>query len=301
MTEPEQDAAARASPQDPAESDPGSAVPDVFQYLDYRDYLRHYYENRKAQSRGFSYRAFSRRAQLKSPNYLKLVMDGDRSLSPSMAERFGRACRLQGDALEYFIDLVALNQAKSTTERNAHYARLSRFRQYRSTHRRGLAEAEYHTTWYLPVIHAMAARADFTGDPAWIASQLRPPISKADAQRAVEVLLELRLLERSEEGPIRQAQPRLSATPETFGLHLTNYHQMMMERAQQALDTVPAEDRVITSLTLFISPNTRAELERRTQRFLEEVTRLTDADAEPSQVVQLNLHLFPLSDFQPPE
>ena len=44
------------------------AAVDVFRFLDYRDYLRSYYTLRKGQRAGYSLRAFSRKAQLRSPN-----------------------------------------------------------------------------------------------------------------------------------------------------------------------------------------------------------------------------------------
>jgi uncharacterized protein (TIGR02147 family) len=53
---------------------------DVYRYLDYRAFLRDFYEAKKAKSRTFSYRAFSKRAGVASPNYLKLVIEGQRSL-----------------------------------------------------------------------------------------------------------------------------------------------------------------------------------------------------------------------------
>ena len=73
---------------------------DVFEYLDYRAFLRDLYLERKERGRGFSYRAFSRRAGLKSPNYLKMVIDGIRNITPAMAERFARALGLDGDPYE---------------------------------------------------------------------------------------------------------------------------------------------------------------------------------------------------------
>jgi hypothetical protein len=97
---------------------------DVFAYLDYRAFLRDYYRARKAAGRGFSYRSFSRRAELRSPNYLKLVIDGDRNLSADMARRFAAACGLQGEAQRYFSDLVAFCQAQAVAERNKYRARL---------------------------------------------------------------------------------------------------------------------------------------------------------------------------------
>ena len=72
-------------------------VPEVFAYLDYRAYLRDYYTSRKAQGASFSFRSFSRKAKLRSPNYLKLVMDGARNLTAEMAARFAQACGLGGE------------------------------------------------------------------------------------------------------------------------------------------------------------------------------------------------------------
>ena len=58
---------------------------DVFDYLDYRAFLRDFYARAKATRRGFSFRAFSRKARLGSPNHLKRVMEGDRNLTPERA------------------------------------------------------------------------------------------------------------------------------------------------------------------------------------------------------------------------
>ena len=88
---------------------------DVFAYSDYRAFLRDYYRARKAAGRGFSYRSFSRRAELKSPNYLKLVIDGDRNLSTDMAKRFASACGLQGAEQRHFIELVAHSPEREPT------------------------------------------------------------------------------------------------------------------------------------------------------------------------------------------
>ena len=112
-----------------------AAALDVFAYLDFRAFLRDYYNARNTTGRGFSYRSFSRRAGLKSPNYLKLVIDGERDLSADMAERFGHACGLKQDELRYFVDLVAFGQATTLAERSAPYAWLTGCQRYRNVQR----------------------------------------------------------------------------------------------------------------------------------------------------------------------
>ena len=67
---------------------------------------------------GFSYRSFARAAGFSSPNYLKLVIDGQRNLTAEMAARFAQACGLLGSAADYFCTLVAFNQARSAPEQD---------------------------------------------------------------------------------------------------------------------------------------------------------------------------------------
>ncbi len=269
--------------------------PDVYGYLDYRAYLRGYYEAKKANARGFSFRSFSKRAGLKSPNYLKLVMDGDRNLTAAMAERFARACGLDDEGSDFFVALVAFNQARNATDRNAAYSRLTAFRQYRRAHQLDLHHAAYHSTWYLPAIRELAARPDFRDDPEWVAQALVPQISRAEARDAVDTLLELGLLERTEDGRLQQTENLVTTGPQTRGLHIGNYHRTMMARAASAIDLVPAADRDISSLTLCLSEDGLRTIKERIQRFRRELLELSALEDDPRQVVQINFQLFPLS------
>jgi uncharacterized protein (TIGR02147 family) len=214
----------------------GASDIDVFAYLDFRSYLRDYYNARKASARGFSYRSFSRRAGLTSPNYLKLVIDGKRNLSAAMAKRFAEACGLARDDQRYFIDLVAFGQSTSLSDRDQYYARLTGFQRYGQAHRLDLAHAAYYSAWYMPAIRELAARSDFDANPEWIARQLLPKISASDAKRALDTLLELGLLIREADGSIKQQDVLLSTGPETRGLHIASYHRTMMQRAMESID-----------------------------------------------------------------
>jgi uncharacterized protein (TIGR02147 family) len=267
---------------------------DVFDYLDFRSFLRDAYLHGK-EHRGLSYRGFSRRAGLKSPNFLKRVIDGERNISEDMAPRFAKALGLAGDAATYFQDLVRFNQARTLTQRNLHYARLTGSRRYRKSRKLELAHAAYHSTWYLPAIRELVARRDFQDDPQWIAAALIPPIGASEAKRALDTLLDLGLVTRDSAGAIRQKDVLLSTGPETSGLHIANYHRTMMERATAAIDLVSPADRDISSLTLCLGEDGLRRLKERIQRFRREILELSTLEDDPVQVVQLNFQLFPLS------
>jgi len=266
---------------------------DVFKFLDYRKFLERYYHARKPH--GFSYRAFSRRVAVKSPNYLKLVIQGKRNITAQMAGRFAAGCQLKGDAAEYFVHLVAFNQAKSSVEREQAYCRLKQYRRYRSAQRLELTHAAYFSTWYMPAIREMAARKDFCEDPSWIARQLWPSIKPSQAATALDALLQLGLLERDSTGRIIQGNPVISTGPETHNMHVANYHRTMIARAAESIDTIPASQRDISSLVFCIDREGLGEMKQRVRAFRQQIIERAESEQSPYQVVQLNIQLFPLS------
>jgi uncharacterized protein (TIGR02147 family) len=267
----------------------------VYAYLDYRAFLRDHYHAKKASSRAFSYRSFSKRAGVASPNYLKLVIEGKRSLSPKMAERFAVAVGLDTEAARYFVSLVGFNQAKSSAERAQYYGKLTGFQRYRQAHKLDIAHAAYYSDWFMPAIRELAASPHFKEDDEWIADQLVPAITPVQARRAVETLTDLGLLVRNSAGKLEQADALLSTGPETRGLHIAAFHRAMTHRALESIDLVPAAERDISSLTLGIGRHGLKALKERLQAFRRELLELSALEAEPEQVVQLNFQLFPLS------
>jgi uncharacterized protein (TIGR02147 family) len=271
---------------------------DVFSYRDYRAYLRDVYAARKSSEYGFSYRAFARKAGLSAPNYLKLVTEGQRNLTAEMAGRFAEALGLAGEPASYFCDLVAFNQAASAPERERCYQRLQAYRRYRSTFRLDAAHAAYHAEWYIPAIRELSACSGFRPDPKWIARTLRPSITARQAEQAVAVLEQLGLLVRDPSGRLVQEEPLLSTgDDQPLGHHIATFHRTMMQRASDALDTVPREEREIAALTLGLNERQFLQIKQRLYQLRQELLQasLEGAEGPPDRVVQINFQMFPLS------
>ncbi len=268
--------------------------PDIFDYLDYRAYLREFYRRRKEHT-AFSYRAFSMRAKLKSPNYLKLVIDGERNLTPPMAKRFAAACGLTGQGSSFFVELVAFGQATTMDERNEIYSRLKRYAQYREANQLQIAQDEYHSKWYLPAIRELALAEDFEADPHWIANRLVPQIKPSEAKAALDVLKQLKMLVPTEGGALAQGTPHVTSGAETAGLHMVNYHRTMMGLASESLERVAYEQRDISAVTLCLGTDGLENVKRAIVRFRRELLKLSELEQSPRQVVQVNFQLFPLS------
>src|SRR6185436_13179487 len=146
---------------------------------------------------------------------------------------------------------------------------------------------------YIPAIRELVTCSGFVEEPAWIAAQLEPNISERDVAHALDVLQRLGLLERDQSGKLVQAARAVTTGQQAAGLHISNYHAELMQRAVHAMHHLSPEERYISALTLSASAATVAEVRRRVLAFRQELIALCDADPDPALVVQLNLQLFP--------
>jgi uncharacterized protein (TIGR02147 family) len=268
----------------------------VYDFLDYRAFLRAYYDAAKRARPSFSFRMFSKLAGLKSPNFMKLVMDGQRNLGPESVERFSVALKLAPREAEFFADLVAFGQARDIAEKNRAFERIAASRRFRQARRIDGELFAYLSHWYNPAVRELAARDDFEEDPRWIASQLLPPITPLEAADAMKLLLSLGLLVRDPaSGRVVRGEPTLTTEHEVRSLAAAAFHLQMLERAGHSLDLVPGKQRDLAALTVCVSRETAALVKQRIHEFREAITELCDADPHGRVVYQLNVQWFPLS------
>ena len=274
---------------------------NVFEYLDYRAFLRDAYGDLKARQRGFSYRWFSRKAGMSSPNFLKLVIEGQRNLTPKSVDKFAAALGLNTQESSFFSELVSFNQASTPAEKNRHFERIGKFRSHRAVRRLERDTFEYLSRWYYPAIRELVGCAEFREDPEWIASQLRPKITVAQARKAIDVLLELGVLERDENGTLVQGEPLLSTGPEVRSLAVGNFHRQMMERAAAAIEAFERTDREISGVTVALSREGFEMFKEKIHQLRAELLELSAEQREPTRVVQFNFQAFPLAVVEVPD
>ncbi len=127
----------------------------VYSYQDFRRFLADYYTRQKGAPGGFSFRRFTRETGVKSPNYLKLVMDGKRTLTPAFLFRFAKGLGLNHHETQYFECLVHFNQAEDSLQKSYYRQRLKELK--RNTPRSGvkLEHSRVELLWYEPLIQLL--------------------------------------------------------------------------------------------------------------------------------------------------
>lgn len=198
----------------------------------------------------------------------------------------------------FFTDLVAFDQSDDRHEKNAAFERISSRRRFREARRLDHSMFEYLSRWYFPAIREMAARCDFKADPEWIAGRLCPPITKREAAKALDVLFDLELLSRDENGEIVRGELSVTTGHEVRSLAIGNYHRQMLERAAESITEVSRELRDISALTVCVHRDRVAEFKARIHEFREQLLEFGDSEENPEVVYQLNIQLFPLTQIE---
>jgi len=270
--------------------------PNVTEYIDYRRYLKDVYHASKQNKReSLSFRAFSLRAGFSSPNYLKLVMDGQRNLSLEGAQKFANALGLNKTEREYFTTLVLMNQADSSEEKEIAYRKLLQIARFKKTKQLEKNQFEYCAEWYHSVIRELVTNPQFDGTAQWLANRISPQITLSQAERSLELLVKLGFLKKENGANYVQSAPVVTTGAEVVSLALYRYHMELLDLARRSLEHVPAEKRDMSSMTLGVSAKKIPLIKKRIQEFRQEILQMVSDDKQAEEVCQLCLYFFPMS------
>jgi uncharacterized protein (TIGR02147 family) len=267
----------------------------VFNYIDYRTFLADYYAEQKKRSRAFSYRYFSHKAGIKSPTLLKLVIDGRRNLTSPMAEKFADAMRLSDRERLYFRHLVGFNRARTAIEKQEHYAVLRELNNTVNRHVLNKDSYDYYTMWYTSVIRELVCMHDFRDDYAALGKAVVPHIGAAEARRAVALLVRLGMIRRGDDGRYVQTDAFITTGDEITSLAVRQFNRQMLQRACEALEDFPRNQRHASGITVGISRATYEVIEEEIRAFKERIITIVSQDTAGDRVCQFGVQLFPVS------
>jgi uncharacterized protein (TIGR02147 family) len=271
------------------------ALKSIFQYEDYREFLKEYYAFSKETNPKFSYRYFSRLAGFKSSSVLKEVMDAKINIDPSAIVNYIRVLKFNKEEGEFFRNLVLFNQAKTSDQKQLHARELLKSRTYRKLHPVSAAQFAYLSHWYYVPVRELIAMKSFKEDAHWIAGQISPTITPAEAKRAVQELVKLNLVKRDESDKLVQVESNLSVGQGPVSAFIARWHKEMLKKASESIDRHARELRDISTATVTISDKTLETVKEIVKRCRREIMEVASNDPGPNLIYQVNFQLFPLS------
>lgn len=269
----------------------------VYDYMDYRCFLKDRFSDLKKRNPLFSYRSFNRLAGTKSSGFLKLVVDGKRNLGDEGVAMVARGFKLNDDERKYFESLVKFNQAGRHDEKDLHFRQLSQHRRFIAA--KPLTAAQYHlfSHWYyVALLEMLRMETDERKTVRWIQERIRPKVGVRELNRAVRELEQLGLLKISEDGSLSPREAMLTTEDEVSSLSVANFHVQMSGLAARSVAQDPASQREFSTLTVATSEKSFQRIKQEIQRFRKKLHSIIEQENGSSRtlVAHLNLQLFQL-------
>jgi uncharacterized protein (TIGR02147 family) len=280
-------------------------APDLSEYVDYRKYLLAQFTYLQKQSAGhlrpYSYSDFSAAADIKSPNYLKLIIEGKRNLSRDMCHRFSRALKHSRAQAKEFELLVSYCQEKDPMQRNRCLKALSDFRAQRLLASGAIDTKTWEQVgdWLVWVLFAMIDQKDVCFKPSSLVKLLGGQANESQVEKA------LARLEASgditldrEAGQARKTTQ--SSTPKDIPAELVRKIQSeLIYMGLESLHRYSPQQREVSGFTMAMTEKefewVRFEL-RKLRKQLQKQIAINREECAGDKVYQVNIQLFPVTE-----
>ncbi len=244
--------------------------------LAFRQHLQDELLKRAKKNARFSIRAFARQLELE-PSSLAQILNGKRKLTFKMCERLSLKLGISPSKL------VALMKAEAP--RVTHF---DRFNKINEDAFRTIAD------WHNFAILELTRTDGFKGNINWIARVLG--ITTAEAHTAVERLKRLNYLSVDTEGRWKDSLSSAVNSGNEYSTPAFREHQkQILTKAVEALENVPYDERVQSSMMLVGSRERVTEAKRRILNFIEELDEYMKNGDTHDEVYSISVSLFPLS------
>lgn len=266
---------------------------NIFEYLDYRKFLKDYYEECKKTNPGFTHRFIAEKMSIDSGFFTKIIL-GQRHISLDIADRFALVLRFGKRETEYFRTMVLFCKAKRHEQKNSLFESLI---SYNKSQKHVLSRDQYalFDSWYNLVIREILAYYPFKDDFAALAKLVIPAITPAMAKRSIMLLQTLDLIRRNDDGVYEKVSPVWTTGEEARSLAVVNYQKAVMDLAKDAFDRFPHDERDMSTLTVSVSRKEYQEIQHDIKALRAKILSAAQRCNTPDSVYQCNFSVFPVA------
>jgi uncharacterized protein (TIGR02147 family) len=266
----------------------------IFEYTDYRAFLKDIFSERKKSASPFSHRYLALKLGLATPNLIMLIMQGKRNLTDSICFKLIKFLKLGRRESRYFEAMVGFAQSKSHEEKDRHFSTMLELRSKTAASLLEKKQYDYYSNWYNLVIRELVTIPGWNGDYRQLAKMVSPPILPKQAERSVALLIDLGLIKKKDGGYI-QLDPVITTGPEANSIAVANYHRKMAELAAQSYDRHQKQSRTITACTLALTEEDFIRLKKEIADFRAKAMDFAQDVRKGAQIYQINFQAFPVS------
>lgn len=275
---------------------------NIFDYIDYRHYLRDRIDALRAENANLSIREILRRLDCSSPSYYKeVIVDAKKNMSISTARRFAAFLRLSDTETEFFILLIQYNQAKTELERVHFYEKLltADKKPVSSDHVLNVNEYEYMTSWRNAAVRELLGIfMDFGNrspdERKQLSALLRVPVSDRQIDDAVMLLEKLKFIKKNSRGNYRKTETTIKAEKKSPSAYQALCQ--FVDLGKSVINTTEPDYRSFKVAVLGLDRDTHAIIQKKLDEVCHDIVNLSGATTSVSdRLYALNIQFFPLT------
>jgi len=271
----------------------------IFNYHDFRVYLKDYFEEQKSQHVHFSYSYFSEKIGFNNKGFLYNIINKSKKLSSSHVAKLCAAMKLDLEERYYFEALVAYCQATTASERSRYFNLLASINAEKPDNAPcqtiNRDQYAYFAKWYHSAIRSLIGLHPNKNDAKWIAQRLRAPLKGWEIRRSIKLMQRLGLLHENDKGELVLDNRIISTGSDAQAAGLLDFYLQHLELAAEALRNIPRDKRRFEGITLGISKKSYDMLCAEFSVFIEKALAIAKNDTEADSVYQCMLQLYPLT------
>lgn len=272
-----------------------TSAPDIYQYHDYRQFLRDWLAHLRAMNSVNSVRALARASGM-SESYLSMVLSGDRRLSTSLLAQLCPNLGLDASAQSYLVWMHSIVEADSEEQRLTALKKIQRFHRYKELNFSEVETYAYLVNWHYVAIREMASLPDFQLDLKWIRSRLKFKIGTKQVREALNFLVQHGFIQLDANGKCKRPDKGVRAKPGVLKPALIKFHREMLNRACDSIETTPSEFRNVSAHTAAIPLEQVAEAKRILEEARAKIVALTENGGQSAtEVYHFGFLAFPLT------
>ncbi|WP_127715939.1 TIGR02147 family protein [Halobacteriovorax sp. HLS] len=267
---------------------------NIFDYSDYREFLRDFFEMKKRVNPSWSYGLWSSKLGLNSISSITMVINGQRHAGKKIQKSLIDFFKFDAKESYYFEELVKI--AKSTkSDPNLTILMLEQNDELKQLREKNTPSIDLFFNWKAHCVKELTQLKDFFPTGAWIENKTGGLIKKEEASELLEALLEKKFLikEFRDGKEVIVAASSILPTKEVTLSGAHAYHKGLMENSFEAIKT-DKDKRSLHATTLSLTKENIPKAKELIREF--QIQFSEDIESSPGdEVYQLNIQFFPLT------
>ncbi|MBN1984256.1 MAG: TIGR02147 family protein [Chitinivibrionales bacterium] len=265
----------------------------IFNYLEYRDFLRDFYNSQKKVRYYFSYRYFGNRIGVDA-SFLSKVLHKELHISKRSVPKLFAFLKLSERETNYLKLLIAFGKAKKSDEIRSCFEQIINF----DSGNVKLIQADQYgcfSPWYTGVVYLLLGITQNTGDMQSIADRIVPKVSIPDIERSLIILERLKLIYKDEKGVWRTCYKILKADSTIPTDVRTQYQKQMLSLGIEAVSNFHQHEQEIRLVTATLCEESVQRVKVLLQNLAKELLKIAEMEVSATRAYQINMQLFPLT------